>query len=120
MKRPVILYVDDNSINLQLFEALMGDKYHVILAEDGWSGLSTLESQSNIQIVISDMKMPYMDRIEFISKAKAKHPSLSYFILTAYDVSQNLQEACDQGLIVQCFRKPLDVRYMQDEINKVV
>jgi two-component system, response regulator, stage 0 sporulation protein F len=120
IKRPVILYVDDNSINLQLFEAIMGEKYQVLLAEDGWKGLSALETQSNIQVVISDMKMPYMDGLEFISKAKAKYPTLSYFILTAYDVSSDIQKAFDQGLILQCFRKPFDVKNMEDEINKVL
>lgn len=120
MKKPNILYVDDDSINLQLFEAMMGDKYNLLLAEDGLTGLNVLESHSDIQVVISDMRMPRMNGIEFISKAKAKYPDISYFMLTAYDISKNIKEALDQGLFLQCFRKPFDVNKMEEEINKVI
>ena len=120
MKKPSILYVDDDSVNLMLFEAMMEDKYNVILAEDGLNGLNILDSHSDIQVVISDMRMPHMDGIEFISKAKAKYPAVSYFMLTAYDISNNIKEAFDQGLFLQCFSKPFNVKKMEEEINKVI
>lgn len=120
MEKPKVLYVDDDSINLQLFEAYMEDKFQVLLAGDALTGLEMLQSQSNIRIVVSDMKMPYMDGIEFISKARTKHPSVKYFLLTAYDVSCDIREALDQGVIVQCFHKPITMNSIEHELKKVI
>ena len=99
---------------------MMGDKYNVILAEDGLTGLNIFDSHSDIQVVVSDMRMPTMNGIEFISKAKAKHPAISYFMLTAFEISNSIKEAFDQGIFLKCFRKPFDVKEIEEEINKVI
>ena len=75
-KQITILYVDDEPINLMLFEACFNDKYTVICAESGQEALDIMEQNPNITAVISDMKMPEMNGIEYIKFAKAKYPKL--------------------------------------------
>lgn len=120
MSKPSILYVDDEFINLELFEANLEDSYNVLLAENPMQGLEILENQNDVRVVISDMKMPVMNGIEFISKAKAKYPLIHYYILTGYDITKEIRRALNEGLIVNCFRKPFNMNDIDSEIKKVV
>ncbi len=115
--KPKILYVDDESINLQLFKIVFSKKYEVFTAENGLIGLELLANTRNVSIVISDMKMPFMDGIEFIKKSKAQFQDISYFILTGYDITNEIQEALNMGLIVKYFRKPFNKAEIDSEIE---
>lgn len=104
-----ILYVDDEIINLQLFEINFGRNYKVLTAESGLAGLDILENNPEINIVISDMKMPLMNGIEFIKKAHEKLPDKNYFILTGFEITDEIQNALSSGLIIKYFRKPFNM-----------
>ncbi|MDD2564444.1 MAG: response regulator [Salinivirgaceae bacterium] len=110
--RTKILYVDDELINLQLFDLNFNKSYNVLMADNGFTGLEMLESNTNISVVISDMKMPNMNGLEFIKRAKEKHPQKRYCIMTGFDMTDEIREALVNGLIVKYFRKP----YNKNEI----
>jgi len=116
-EKPKILYVDDEIVNLQLFQLIFSNKYEVFTAENGLKGLEMLENNHNVSIVISDMKMPFMNGIEFIQKSKAKYKKISYFILTGYEITNEIQEALNLGLIVKYFRKPFNKSEIDSEIE---
>jgi two-component system response regulator (stage 0 sporulation protein F) len=67
-----ILYVDDEQVNLRIFEINFRKRYNVITAVSGEQGLEKLEENGDIIVVVSDMKMPGMNGIEFIKKAREK------------------------------------------------
>jgi len=112
-----IMYVDDEELNLQLFELNFNRKYEVITAESGISALNLLEEHLDTIIVISDMKMPIMTGIEFIQKARVKYPNIIYYILTGYDITNKIQEALDAKLILKYFRKPFDINEIDNAIR---
>jgi len=112
-----IMYVDDEEMNLQLFKLNFNRKYEVITAESGISALNLLEEHLDTVIVISDMKMPIMTGIEFIQKAKVKYPDIKYYILTGYDITDEIQEALDAKLILEYFRKPFDINEIDNAIR---
>ena len=116
-EKPKILYVDDEIVNLQLFELVFSNKYEVFTAENGLKGLELLDNNHSVSIVISDMKMPLMNGIEFIQKSKAKYQKISYFILTGYEITHEIQEALNLGLIVKYFRKPFNKSEIESEIE---
>lgn len=115
-----IMYVDDEVLNRQLFALNFNRKYEVIIAESGISALNLLEEHLDTIIVISDMKMPMMTGIEFIQKAKVKYPDIKYFILTGYDITDEILKALDTKLILRYFRKPFDVNEIDNAINTVL
>lgn len=79
-KQNKILYVDDESINLELFKMNLQNHYDVFTAINGFEGLDILDRNPYIPLIISDMKMPIMNGIEFITKAKALYPDKRFFI----------------------------------------
>ncbi|MEQ9403230.1 MAG: response regulator [Cyclobacteriaceae bacterium] len=116
-----ILYVDDEEINLLLFERTFSQKYNVIVASSGEEGLDALKNyKDEIDVVISDMRMSEMDGIEFITLAKDEYPSKVYFILTGFVFGEEIEEALKTKLIQNSFSKPFDRDQIESEIMKVI
>ncbi|NOZ35825.1 MAG: response regulator [Chlorobi bacterium] len=118
-KKRTILYVDDEEINLLLFEINFKEKYNVIGTDSPAKGLLILKSNHDISVVISDMRMPNMNGIQFIKKAKKKFPKICYFILTGYDITDEISDALDSKLIVFYFKKPFNMKEIDNSIEKV-
>lgn len=113
-----ILYVDDEYINLELFHINLEDKYEIFTAENGFEGLKILNEHPNITYVISDMKMPKMDGIEFIQKANDSHPEIKYFILTGFGITSTINDALETGLIIGYLSKPIKIEEIEDIIEE--
>jgi DNA-binding NtrC family response regulator len=77
-----------------------------------------LEENKQICVVVSDMKMPGMNGIEFIKTAKSNFPDLCYFILTGFDITEEISAAIKEKLIIKYFRKPFDINEIRNTINK--
>lgn len=115
-----VLYVDDEPINLQLFKINFSKKYEVLLAENGLVGMEQLENNPDTLVIISDMNMPHMNGIEFIKKARSKFPDKQFYILTGYDITEEIQKALESGLILKYFRKPFNLNEIELAINQEV
>ncbi len=111
-----VLYVDDEIMNLKLFEVNFREKYNILTALDGFSGLEVMDKNPDIQLIISDMRMPRMNGIEFIKKVKEKYPNKECFILTGFDITEEITEALESGLIDKYFRKPFDMKEMEEAL----
>lgn len=116
-----VLYVDDEDINLFIFKQSFQDKYNIITANSGMEGLEKLEEYADdIIVVISDMRMPSMNGVEFITKAKERFANIAYFILTGFDYNDEIDAAIEQKLINKFFTKPLDIEEIQKSITEGV
>ena len=103
-----ILYVDDEEMNLTLFKMIFKEKYDIVLAQNAITALELLESHTDTVIVITDMNMPQMNGIEFIKIAKEKFPKIKFYILTGYEINDEIDEALKEKLILKYFRKPFN------------
>ena len=113
-----LLYVDDEPINLRIFALNFGKNYKIITAESGFEGLKVLQSTPEIKIAISDMRMPGMNGIEFIKLAKQEFPDIIFYILTGYEITEEIADALNEKLIHKYFRKPFNVREINEAIEK--
>jgi DNA-binding NtrC family response regulator len=112
-----VIYVDDEEMNLLLFKLNFDKNYDVITAESGITALKLLKEHLDTDIVISDMKMPKMNGLEFIKKAKSKYPDIKFYILTGYDITDEIQEALDTKLVLKYFRKPFNFNEIDNAIK---
>jgi len=101
-----ILYIDDEIINVKLFVYNFSKRYELLTGYCGEEGLELLEQYPDIKVVISDMRMPGMNGLEFVAAAKERFPDKAYFLLTGYDVNPEIREALDKKLIQKYLRKP--------------
>lgn len=108
-----ILYVDDEKENLTSFKYLFKKNYHVALANSAQEGLEALKEE-DIQVVISDQRMPGMTGVEFLEKVSSQYPNVVRILLTGYnDISLSEQEK-----IYKCISKPFEVAEMKNTLSE--
>jgi DNA-binding NtrC family response regulator len=84
MARHSIFVVDDEeSIRLFLQEELTDEGYQVTAFPDGESVLSALDAAPP-DLVILDIRMPGIDGIKVLQRAKERHPTLPVVLCSAY------------------------------------
>ncbi len=115
-KKISVLYVDDEPINLRLFELNFKNAFNVTTALSGFDGLEILKNNPDIPVVVSDMRMPKMDGIEFIGRAKKEFPHIIFYILTGYDITEQISDALNNRLIAKYFRKPSNYKEIESTI----
>jgi len=112
-----ILYLDDEDINLFLFEANFKKKFTVLTASTADKALEILEeNQDKIIVVISDMRMPVVNGVEFVQEAKQKYTNIFYYILTGFEHNEEIEEAIKSNLIQKFFKKPFNVSEIEGEV----
>ena len=107
------MYVDDEAINLRLFQIRFQGNYNIITCASGMEGLKKLNEHSDVSAIISDMRMPGMNGVEFIQMVKQLNREISCYILTGYDITPEISDALKLNIIESCFHKPMDI----DEIS---
>ncbi len=115
-----ILYVDDEEINLELFKLNYEDIFDVVTAFSGKEGLDILQDDDKIALIISDMKMPNMDGLEFIEKVRETNPQIPCFILTGFDENDQIRAALKTNVIQKYISKPFDLILLEEVIWKYV
>ncbi|MEO9887188.1 MAG: response regulator [Balneola sp.] len=115
-----VLYVDDEVMNLFLFENLLAGKFEILTAKSPELGLEILKKDDTIDIVISDMKMPVMNGLQFIEKAQEFYKKCPYLILSGYHKIPEIEEALESGMIRGYLQKPFEVDKITATIHKEI
>jgi len=103
-----ILCVDDEPNILSSLRRLFRAKgYEVLIAEGGDQGLKILETE-NVDLVISDMRMPHMDGAQFLEQVRARWPDYVRILLTGYSEVHSIISAINRGEIHRYISKPWD------------
>ena len=110
-----ILVVDDELIVRESLQDWLEDEdFTVDMAASGPEALDLLSKQS-YQLMLTDIKMPGMDGVELLQKAKEDFPDLCVVMMTAYGKFDHAVEATKSGCY-QFVGKPFQL----DEIKMVV
>lgn len=101
-----ILFVDDEPNILAAFRRQMHQKYEVLTANNGKEALALLSSSDPIPVIVSDLRMPIMDGIQFFTIAKEISPDSVRILLTGHADLNTAIDAINQGKIFQFLTKP--------------
>lgn len=101
-----ILFVDDEaSILATLKRVFRPSGYRVFTAESGAQGLEILEHEA-IDLVVSDMRMPEMNGVQFLEKVRERWPDTVRILLTGYAEIGTTIDAINKGQIYRYVSKP--------------
>ena len=77
MAKTILIVDDSSSLRTVVRMALVRAGYDVIEAGDGKEGLAQLDKAGKVNLIVSDVNMPNMDGITFVTHAKARTPRRS-------------------------------------------
>jgi DNA-binding NtrC family response regulator len=83
LKRAKILVADDQYHMRKIMGIILGDEYDLIFAENGAEALEKIRTQ-DIDLVVTDFRMPYMNGLELIQAIQQEKPELSFILMSAY------------------------------------
>jgi CheY-like chemotaxis protein len=98
--------VDDEVINLELLQLTFINELEVVTATSAHEGLNILEDQPDIHVIISDLKMPVMNGLDFIKEIKKMDSSKVCMLLTGFMESEVIMEGFNKDLIFKYMMKP--------------
>lgn len=116
MALPKILYVDDEVINLELLQLTFMNDFQVITAKSAREGLGELDHDPDIRVVISDLKMPEMNGLDFIKVVKKQDPGKICMLLTGFMESDVMLEGFNKELIFRYLMKPWEKDQLKETI----
>lgn len=107
-KSTTLLFVDDERNILSSLKRLFRPlNYRIFLANSGAEGLEIMNNEQ-VDLVISDMRMPEMDGAEFLEKVSTTWPDTVRLLLTGYADMSSTIAAINKGKITQYISKPWD------------
>ena len=112
-----ILMVDDEPNVLSGYKRSFGRKYDLVTANSGKEALEILRSEKQIEVIVTDMRMPEMNGLEFLTNAKKLRPKSVYAMLTGNADQQTAINAINQGDIYRFLNKPCDSEVLEHTIN---
>ena len=101
-----VLFVDDDEKLLRGIARRFEEGFDIRLASSGQEGLEILRRPEEVAVVVSDMRMPIMNGLEFIHEARKITKHTVYMMLTGNQDLQTAVEAVNQGEVFRFFRKP--------------
>jgi response regulator RpfG family c-di-GMP phosphodiesterase len=100
-----VLYVDDEPTNIELFKAHFKKDYNVKTAASAKEGLDLMRDEE-INVIVTDLKMPEINGMEFIELVKKKSPRKVCILLTAYTDPEVMIKAMNEGKVFKYMVKP--------------
>ena len=114
-----ILIVDDEINYTLILAAVLEDEgFETLTANSGPEALATL-SESDVDLVLTDMKMPAMDGIDLLERIKKEDADLPVIMMTAHGTVEKAVEAMQKGAY-NYILKPFDNERLVLYVNKAV
>jgi two-component system, NtrC family, response regulator len=114
-----ILVVDDEKNYPPVLRAILKEEgFDAFTANSGKEALEIL-ANTDVDLVLADMKMPVMDGIELLEQIKRKDPDLPVIMMTAYGTVEKAVEAMQKGAY-NYILKPFDNDRLILYVNKAL
>ena len=101
-----VLFVDDEPNVLQSIRRSLRKSFDVDTAEGGQEALDKMAANGSYAVIVSDMRMPGMNGVEFLSEAKKRAPDSVRMMLTGNADQQTAVDAVNHGDIFRFLNKP--------------
>ena len=111
-----ILFVDDEPAVLEGYKRTLYREFDVDTAVGGERGLETISAQGPYAVVVSDMRMPGMNGVQFLARVRQESPDTVRMILTGQADMEAAIGAVNEGHVFRFLTKPCD----KDTLGKAI
>ena len=96
-KIPTILIVEDDTENRSaMVKVLEGAGYKTLETDNGQQAIDILLDE-NVDILVTDLRLPIMDGVEVLKRAKAAIPEIEVIMITGHGTVEIAVEAIKEG-----------------------
>jgi DNA-binding NtrC family response regulator len=113
----ILLLDDEENILRSLTRLLRRDGYTILTANSAREAFDQLGTR-DVQVVVSDQRMPDISGTEFLSQVKALYPETIRLVLSGYTDLKTVTEAINLGSIYKFLTKPWDDDELRREIRE--
>jgi DNA-binding NtrC family response regulator len=106
----ILIVDDDQNMTKTLVDIINIKGYQAIAASSGIEALEVMR-QSEITVVLSDVKMPDMNGVELFLEIKDSYPNIPVILMTAYAQDELIQQGMAEG-VQTILTKPLDIEFL--------
>jgi len=119
-RQPVILFADDDPVCLDVGVKILQKLGYIVLeARDGQEAIEVfLKNQSEVDLVILDMRMPYNGGTTFFQLKKI-NANVKVLIASGYAIDQQIREMMEQGCS-GFIQKPFSINALSQKIMNVL
>lgn len=117
MSYSILIVDDEENVSKLLEKLLFKEGYKTFRADSGTNALKIVE-KNEINLVITDIKMPKMDGIELLCKIKTIDPSIKVILITAFATLDTAIYALKMGA-KDYITKPFNLEDILLAVNKV-
>ncbi|BDU73460.1 HD domain-containing phosphohydrolase [Mesoterricola silvestris] len=103
---PKVLLVDDDPNILSAYTRLLHRRFDLQTAQGGTEGLALLKTSGPYAVILSDMRMPVMDGVQFLAEARSRAPESVRIMLTGNADLDTAIQAVNRGHIFRFLTKP--------------
>ncbi len=124
MTAPRVLVVDDEPdvealVTQNFRRQVRKGEMQFLFARDGQAALETLETEPDIDIVLSDINMPRMDGLSLLERLNDTHKDVKTVIVSAYGDMRNIRIAMNRGAF-DFVTKPIDFEDLETTITRTL
>ncbi|MBI4795839.1 MAG: response regulator [Deltaproteobacteria bacterium] len=107
-----ILFVDDDANVLAGYQRQLRKGFHIDTALGGEPGLQAVTQNGPYAVIVSDLRMPGMDGIQFLSRVREIAPDSVRMMLTAFADLQTAIQAVNEGNVFRILTKPCETEIL--------
>ncbi len=113
-----LLLIEDNPDNMVTMNAILGNKYDLLNASDGFIGLN-MAFDHLPSLVLLDISLPAMDGFEVLKtlRSDSRTANIPVIAVTAMAMKNDLTEINNAGFDA-CITKPIDSKILLEKINE--
>ncbi len=113
--RTLLLLDDEENILRALARVLRRDGYRILMATRAQDAFELL-AKHEVQVILSDQRMPEMNGTEFLSRVKNLYPSTMRIVLSGYTDLKSVTDAINEGAIYKFLTKPWDDDLLRKDV----
>ncbi len=117
-KNRILIVDDEQNVRQLIAKILEKEGYEILTACNGEEGLEIFQ-KNNIDLIISDIKMPKMNGIEFLHKVKEQEPGVGFILITAFATMETAIDAIKSGA-QDYVTKPFDIKEILNAVKKIL
>ncbi|MCL7942539.1 EAL domain-containing protein [Marinobacter sp. ATCH36] len=117
-QQPTLLLLDDEENILRALKRVLRRDGYRILATTSVKEAFSLLAVNDVQVIVSDQRMPEMSGTDFLSQVKDIHPDTVRIVLSGYTDLKSVTDAINEGAIYKFLTKPWDDQQIRNHIQQ--